>query len=242
MFYTQVILLLCQKIDKNSCTKDEQKNPLKKSHFEWIYKLFQISKNQEIMRQASTKDEEMEQLVKSKGLRDVGLLDHIDEAADAIENSAYSQEVESDWVHIVIQVLDKEDHHPSHEQVEKRVEHSGNVVNVDFGEYPKNRDSPYDCENQDSLVALQYAETNRGIAPCNQHVNHAVVQFFQDLDPFFTSVVAVIYSTGQIKHNQAEPEDDSPQDILHCSICDDPICNQGNGPHKEYASPRQMSQ
>lgn len=64
--------------------------------------------------------------MKAQHLGKVWLLDHIDDAADGIENPTKKKQEESALRNTRIHITNEKDDHPSHHEIEESVEHSGN--------------------------------------------------------------------------------------------------------------------
>lgn len=97
----------------------------------------QIEKDEEVMGQTASDDKEMEEFMEAERLGEIRLLDHIDDPAGSVERSPQNQKIESHRIHIPIEVSDKKHDHPSHKQVEERIDYPRDVVEQDFGQNAK---------------------------------------------------------------------------------------------------------
>ena len=192
------------------------------------------------MRKTAPQNEEMEELMEPKGFGEVGFLDHIDEAPDAVQDASYDQKDESAQFNTSVHVPYEEDHHPAHEKVEEGIEHTWNVVYEHFGYNSKKCDAPDHSQDDDPLTTFQHREAHGGVASCNEHIDHAVVQL---LEPSYDSVAAVISmidAAGKVQKDKADAEDGDSDDVLHWSVQKDPVDEDENGADEEYSCTSQM--
>lgn len=93
--------------------------------------------------------------MEAKGFRQVRFFHHIDEPADAVENSAPKKQHESCEVHIPVHVSDEEHDHPAHEQVEEGIEYSWHIIDEHLGQNPEQCNGPDHNQHHISLGAFQ---------------------------------------------------------------------------------------
>lgn len=148
-----------------------------------------------------------------KGFGDIWPLDHVDDSADGIKQATACKEQESVEWDTPVNRSDKEHDDPAHDDVAHGIDDPRDAVDEDLCQDSYKGDGPDDGEKDNPLHPVQHIQEHRGIASCDEDIDHAVVKLLQEMDPFFRSGVSMIDATGKIKQDHADAEHDASCDI-----------------------------